>query len=309
MDPSNSTSSNNETVNESDTPKHAQVTLLIENPKKNTNWGPLLRCCAAFDIAQIFVVGYDTCSVQGSHGASKHVELVSFPTFGQAVEALKKHKFQLIGVLGGAANAYDELGYMVHTVEQPIHHSDKNKTETVATISADPSDSDQKDMPKSFPIHCRPFQQNTCLVVGKRAVGLPLRMAEHCEKFVHVPHVAALQPSANANDGTSTTTTTTITTTANNNTNSDNNNPKLSSWFTGEACVSIILHEFASWAGFHSETYKGQKYKVLKVIKGAPESQEAKRKERKRKMEELQQEEDLDNAKSLFGGGNDAGDY
>ena len=289
MDASTATTSNNATTSENDdTPTHAQATLLIENPKKNTNWGPLLRCCAAFDIDQIFVVGYDTCSVQGSHGASKHVELVSFPTFGQAVETLKKHKFQLIGVLGGAANAYEEAGQLVHTIEQPIHHSDKNKTETVVAVSSDPSDSDQKAMPKSFPIHCRPFQQNTCLVVGKRAVGLPLRMAEHCEKFVHVPHVAALQPSNNA-DGTTT-------------------NPKLASWFTGEACVSIILHEFASWAGFHSETYKGQKYKVLKVVKGAPENQEAKRNERKRKAEELQQEE-ADNAKSLFGGGDDAGDY
>mmetsp|Transcript_12480 Transcript_12480/g.29766 ORF Transcript_12480/g.29766 Transcript_12480/m.29766 type:complete len:289 (+) Transcript_12480:33-899(+) len=288
MDAANATSNNNATSSENDTPTHAQVTLLIEIPKKNTNWGPLLRCCAAFDIAQIFVVGYDTCSVQGSHGASKHVELASFPTYRQAVETLKGHNFQLIGVLGGAANAYEESGHMVHTMEQPIHHSDNNKTETVVAVSADPSDSDQKEMPKSFPIHCRPFQQNTCLVVGKKAIGLPLRMAEYCEKFIHVPHVAALPPITNVNGTTS--------------------NPKLSSWFTGEACVSIILHEFASWAGFHSETYKGQKYKVLKVIKGAPESQEAKRNERKRKMEELQQEED-DNAKNLFGGGDDDGDY
>ncbi|CAJ1889493.1 unnamed protein product [Cylindrotheca closterium] len=288
MASSTANTSNNDNTDEKDTSTHAQVTLLIENPKKNTNWGPLLRCCAAFDIAQIFVVGYDTCSVQGSHGASKHVELISFPTHGQAVETLKEHKFQLIGVLGGVANAYEGSGYMVHTMEQPIHHAEKAKTETVVAVSTDPSDSDQKEMPKSFPIHCRPFQQNTCLVVGKRAVGLPLRMAEHCEKFVHVPHVAALQPSINA-DGTT-------------------NNPKLTSWFTGEACVSMILHEFASWAGFHSETYQGQKYKVLKVIKGAPENQEAKRNERKRKAEELQQEED-DNAKNLFGGGDDEGDY
>lgn len=269
---------------------HAQqVTLLIENPKKNTNWGPLLRCCAAFGIVQIFVVGYDTCSVQGSHGASKHVELLSFPTYGQAVETLKAHNFELIGLLGSAPNAYEETGYLVHLLEQPMHHSDKAKTETIVSISANSTDTDQNKMPKSYPIHSRPFQQNTCLVVGRKTVGLPMRMAEHCAKFVHIPHLAALKSKTDA-DGTT-------------------SNPNLSSsWFSGEACVSMVLHEFAAWAGFHSEIYKGQKYKVLKVIKGAPDNQEAKRNERKRKMEELQQEEE-DNAKNLFGASGDDGDY
>lgn len=284
-------SKNGNTTQENDTEtifSNAQVTLLIENPKKNTNWGPLLRCCAAFGIAQIFVVGYDTCSVQGSHGASKHVELLSFPTYGQAVGTLKKHNFELIGLLGSAANAYDETGHLVHLLEQPMHHSDKTKTETVVAISENSTKTDQNKMPKSYPIHSRPFQQNTCLVVGRKTVGLPMRMAGHCAKFVHIPHLAALKTKSDV-DGTA-------------------NDPNLSSWFSGEACVSMVLHEFASWAGFHSEIYKGQKYTVLKVIKGAPDDQEAKRNERKRKMEELQQEEE-GNAKSLFGASGDDGDY
>ncbi|VEU44446.1 unnamed protein product [Pseudo-nitzschia multistriata] len=75
------------------------VTLLIENPGKGKNWGPLLRCCAAFGIGTIFVVGYDRCDVRGSHGASKHVQLKAFPTHEQAASALKSGGFELVGLL------------------------------------------------------------------------------------------------------------------------------------------------------------------------------------------------------------------
>jgi len=68
------------------------ITLLIENPGKGKNWGPLLRCCAAFGIGTIYVVGYDRCDVRGSHGASKHVELRAFPTHEQAAAALATNR-------------------------------------------------------------------------------------------------------------------------------------------------------------------------------------------------------------------------
>lgn len=265
---------------------HPQATLLIENPKKNTNWGPLLRCCAAFGIGQIFVVGYNTCSVQGSHGASKHVELVSFPTHQQAIETLKHHEYELIGVLGGAANADEENGYQIAESEQ-TSTVDKSKMEECVAVSTSSNASKRsKDLPKSYPIHCRPFAGNTCFVVGKRAEGLPRRLAKLCQKFVHISHQAAL-------------------TGANNNDSQTNS----ITWLNGEACVSIILHEFSAWAGFHAENYQGQKYKVLRILKGEPNNQSAKRGERKRKMEERLQEEQEATIGILFGTEDDDGDY
>jgi tRNA G18 (ribose-2'-O)-methylase SpoU len=263
---------------------HPQVTFLIENPKKNTNWGPLLRCGAAFGITQIFVVGYDTCSVQGSHGASKHVELVSFPTHQQAAETLKKHDYELLGLLGGVANADDENGYHVTTSEQ-TSTIDKSKTETIVSVSNSSKDIKNQSLPKSYAVHCRPFSQNTCLVVGKRALGLPLRLAELCQKFLHIPHQAEVQL-----------------------TNTDEKANNLTSWLNGEACVSIILHEFSAWAGFHAENYQGQKYKVIRITKGAPDNQDAKRNERKRKMEERLQEGQEDRG-NFFQTDDDDGDY
>ena len=64
------------------------ITILFENPGKGKNWGSLLRCCVAFGIEEIYVVGYAQCDVRGSHGASKHVRLVPFQTHEQAAKAL-----------------------------------------------------------------------------------------------------------------------------------------------------------------------------------------------------------------------------
>ena len=139
---------------------HPQITILIENPKKNCNWGPLLRCCAAFGISQIFVIGFDTCSVHGSHGASKHVELLSFPTHTQAVEALRTSGYKLLGVLNGAANAYSTDGYQVVQEEPNISIEKKPNDGPMVTVSRSSyhqnNDSKSNTFPKSYPIHARP---------------------------------------------------------------------------------------------------------------------------------------------------------
>eukprot|EP00980_Cylindrotheca_fusiformis_P030261 scaffold24613_cov176-Cylindrotheca_fusiformis.AAC.5 len=266
--------------------KVPQATLLIENPKKNTNWGPLLRCCAAFGIPQIFVIGYDTCSVQGSHGASKHVELVSFPTHQQAVDTLKQHDYDLVGILGGVANADDEAGYDTEESEQSSN-IDKTSTEHFVTVSSSSKGDSGGSRSKSYPVHCRPFSNYTCFVVGKRAVGLPLRLAKFCQRFVHISHQAELK-----------------------NQTASENSLNCVAWLNLESCVSIVLHEFSAWAGFHSEHYQGQKYKVLRIVKGAPQNRDAKRNERKRKMEERSQEAASEGALgNLFRPEDDDGDY
>lgn len=75
------------------------ITLLIENPGKGKNWGPLLRCCAAFGITSIYVVGYDQCDVRGSHGASKHVQLIAFHNHKEAIQSLTNQNCELIGLV------------------------------------------------------------------------------------------------------------------------------------------------------------------------------------------------------------------
>ena len=235
-----------------------EVTLLIENFKKSNNWGPLLRCCAAFGISQIFVVGFDQCSVQGSHGSHKHVELLAFHNHQSAVEALRKNGFQLVGLLHGASGAYSSHGSAV--VKEIVEEKD----EVIASISPTTETSSMGSMPNSFPVGSRPFFNRTCLVVGKKSKGLLWSLAELCEKFIHIPH-----------DG-----------------------PGDGAWLTVEAGLSIVLHEFALWAGYNkrSSAYQGQKYQVERKIKGSEIND--KQSERKRRRDEQQEE-----SQEMGGGG------
>jgi len=79
------------------TPK---IYILIPNPRKSNNLGPILRCAAAYSITQIILVGYAHCSTDGSHGAAKHLDIVAFPTLKQAVGYLREVIVGLLGEVG-----------------------------------------------------------------------------------------------------------------------------------------------------------------------------------------------------------------
>ena len=92
-----------------------QFYLLLENSRKSNNLGPILRCAAAFGIHTVVAVGYDKCSVDGSHGASKHVRIIAFPLAEQAAAFLREECQcqSLIGLLGCLPDGYAEKGYPV----------------------------------------------------------------------------------------------------------------------------------------------------------------------------------------------------
>ncbi len=76
--------------------------LLIQNPSKSTNLGPILRCASAFAVEAVILIGYDKCSVKGSHGASKYVQIKSFYHIDDAVCYLRNecNVVSIIGILG-----------------------------------------------------------------------------------------------------------------------------------------------------------------------------------------------------------------
>ena len=41
------------------------IYLLLENPRKSNNLGPILRCASAFGITTVIAVGYAKCAVEG----------------------------------------------------------------------------------------------------------------------------------------------------------------------------------------------------------------------------------------------------
>jgi tRNA G18 (ribose-2'-O)-methylase SpoU len=271
-----------------------QVTLLIENPRKSNNWGPLLRCCAAFGISQIFVVGFDKCNVQGSHGASKHVEMLAFSTHEAALAALKDLNFVLYGVLQGVPG--DDSAYHTEqrlakkSVTVTIHQNNQSQTkEERVEISHESGTGDDKDsinLPKSVPVHLRPFSHRTCLVLEKKTKGLSWEMARHCQRFVHIPHLGL----------------------------SNGINTTGRSWLTAEASLSILLHEFTAWAGYNKlcKNYQGQKYHVQHINKGSGENAVNKHEERLQKREAIAQElTDMENCGlgNILGDDQADGDY
>ena len=262
----------------------AQVTLLIENPRKRNNLGPILRCCTAFGISQIFVIGVDKCNGQGSHGASKHVELLAYPTCNAALEALHGLGFMLYGVLQGVSNGYEEQTLVKNSVpnnqddevEERVEviglSSNEASTARAATLSADGGNEAKKSkfLPKSIPVHHRPFSHRMCLVLEKKPKGLSWHLAKHCEHFVHVPHQGFV-------------------------TNNDEDCTIGRSWLSIEASLSIILHEFTAWAGYNKASYgknHGQKYDVQRISKGSTtaEAAEKKREERRQRREAKEKE-------------------
>lgn len=282
-EPSSSTPSNDKTK---------LVTLLIENPGKGKNWGPLLRCCAAFGIGTIFVVGYDQCDVRGSHGASKHVQLRAFPTHDRALEALAQAgEFELVGLLSANNNNNEDP----QRVKRETHVSQSFEIELDFVRTVSPADDANPtrgacSTKKSFPVQSlENIPKRVCLVVDKLKCGLPWSLAKRCRSFVHIPH---------------------------NNLNTDG------SMLTLEASVSIVFHEVlsAGWTGYTEQTnttqtdYHGQKYHVEKIHKGGNpndiQARNRKRKEREDKLQALRDEADEQQQQALFGFDNkNDGDY
>lgn len=110
--------------------------LLIENPSKSNNLGPILRCAAAFAIHQVIFIGpTNKCSVKGSHGSSKHVHITSFLTFERAIQYLR-NECQIafiVGILGDTNVASSSL--LSQSTEDLCEEEEGNKNgETARTL-------------------------------------------------------------------------------------------------------------------------------------------------------------------------------
>jgi tRNA G18 (ribose-2'-O)-methylase SpoU len=258
-----------------------QIFLLIENKRKGNNLGPILRCACAFGIKLIVVVGFELCSVEGSHGASKHVAVKGFPTADQAVGYVRNELCcsTIVGLMGSYAELYSTDGYSVRVDDDAQHADDSeiisaagdNKVES--TLQA-----------KSFPIGSAPFQKgNMCIVLSKQPRGLLETLARVCSFFVHVAH-------AEINDTTEA--------------------PPL---LDIQSSLSILLHHYTNWAGFCEHNFDGSKYNVVQA-KVAEETakQHRQQRERERHLRELETDTLGDRMSvSVFdcGQAHEAGDY
>ena len=273
---------------EQEPPQKQSSYILIENPSKSNNLGPILRCATAFAIQQVIFVGYEKCSVKGSHGSSKHVNIKAFVNFKQAVTYLKEScgVVSIIGILGDVSlgsskidnDEYDDGGVdgvvadgvvtdAVGIVEEDLEHNvakvtarlnynDKAKHEKDSSSSSSPT-SPTFQYPLSYPVHKRPFPSNgnVCFSISRRAVGLPVHQAQYCDSFVHIQTTPPLLTSQ----------THTTATTSNTLQQKNNQRPYLiHGLLDSQTCLSITLHHFNAFAQYDERIFEGQKFFVEK---------------------------------------------
>lgn len=252
-------------------------------------------------------------SLPGSHGASKHVQIVAFPTAKQAVLFLKEeYQCQSFvgllgcvptdnkhGCLGGSTRADGcRVSIVSSTGNAEVSQDDARSTGddsdlvTVAVSErgeaitydgrSDPpsvvtTNSAAAKLPRSFPVfesrfgvddsnNSKSVAGNICFVVGgRKANGLPLSLARHCDVFVHVPH-AAIQPSKP----------------------STTSPPLL---LDLQSCLSIVLHHFSQWAKYDEHTFAGHKFEVPTAYnnRSEQEAQQERRREERERQHRLKQ--------------------
>ena len=226
------TANNNETMEQPKLPP--RIFLLVENPKKTNNLGPILRCAAAFGVTQVVMVGIEKrCNTSGAHGAAKHVDQISFPVLDLAVEYLRAPTTEggcgcsIVGLLNGGVEAFSKTG------SDTILMQDGDVDLVSVSGKRDP-DGCLKGLPKSYPVHIHPFPKgsNVCLVINKNHKGLLLHLSRVCDSFIHVP---ILKPGT----------------------------------VDVPSCLSISLHHLTQWAGYRERVFEGHKFQVdIRVQRG-----------------------------------------
>jgi len=120
--------------------------------------------------------------IQGSHGASKNVDFIAFPTSKQAADYLRFELgcSEIIGLLGSFENGYEALNLGLDVKSNNLRAQKDTTLETFGLLTKE-----------SFPVHDFKANSNCCLAVHRK-FGLPLNLAQQCSRFVHVPVVSGM---------------------------------------------------------------------------------------------------------------------
>ena len=260
--------------------------LLLENPRKSNNLGPILRCAAAFGISTVIAIGFSKCSVEGSHGASKYVEIIAFPTVNKAVASLRNEcgNVSIVGILCGLPIIPSSGESESCTDPFQVCKDESNGLVQILQNGNPPGSLDILEA-RSWPVFApNVFEsgRDHCFVICKYKKGLTASLAVHCDKFVHVP---CMDMGGGLYD------------------------PPL---LDVPSCLSITLHHFAESAGYDERTFQGYKFELDKQRrKNAPKDSVSKencaRKEKEREMQEKTANETLESMGGFFEDGD--GDY
>lgn len=259
--------------------------LLIENPSKSNNLGTILRCAAAFAVQQVIFIGYDKCSVRGSHGSSKHVNIKSFFTIDRAIAYLRDEcgVASFIGLLGDANVNLVSCDENAESVDKShegaagvLEDGELKVVKPTTRTKTDNSPSTPNPQlftyPSSYPVHTRPFPTNgnVCFSISKKSIGLPIAQARHCDSFVHIQTAIPTTSSATT---------------------------PMHGLLDAPTCLSITLHHYNEFAKHGERDFNGQKFDVAhNTQKGRMDFDENGEDVRRRRLEmklKLQNERDM----------------
>lgn len=259
--------------------------LLLENDKKSNNLGPVLRCAAAYGMSTILAIGYSQCSVDGSHGASKHVTIVPFPTVQQAVDSIHQDRSQVsvMGVLGSAPKNRNNH----QSSPVPVQEDTEARLFRLVLDESGTAEQTLVGRQQSWPVGARQFEKSKihCFAICKSKHGLSTSLASHCDRYVHIPHRTL-----------------------------GGNHYALHPLLDLPACMSIVLHHYTEWAGYDERNFKGHKFELQCVKQGDLDQREERRnqrnEEKRKQAEEMESGESHALATQLFNScDDDGGDY
>lgn len=280
---------------------HPRTYLLLENDKKSNNLGPILRCAAAYNIHQVLAIGYAQCSVQGSHGASKHVQVVAFPTVKQAIASIHPDRkmVRVVGILLGAAadtintndDDDDDDGQREKSVSSAVREVREEMDAAIFRLGAAATNTtNHHQQVLSFPVGSRPFSSTDsttnknnsfivhCFVINsKNKLGLVSSLARNCDSFVHIPQ----QQQQSIILGTI------------------NSSPLLDI----PSSLSIVLHHYSEWRGLDERTYDGEvhKFELVHHQNNKKDEMEVRMERKNQRQEETKQKrEEMDSKDSYW---------
>ena len=123
----------------------------------------------------LFCAAYNT----GSHGASKNIDIIAFPTGEQAEKYLREERLctSIIGLMGPLPNGYENDNCSVYsdlTTDCLKFDLGGDTLSNRCSISLDVV---------TFPI------SNICVGLSKERQGLPMSISRCCDSLVHIPHL------------------------------------------------------------------------------------------------------------------------
>lgn len=172
-----------------------EIYLIIANPKKSNNLGPIVRCAAAFGVSQIILVGYEKFATDGAHGSHRHVRTIAFPTFDKAENYVRTELrcCCIVGLLGGVpvsmlnedvtmkestriGSCYNSNGSSIYFNEElglwlvrnnaeddnctsacAKHHGETPASSECGSAARNYETKESLTERRSYPVHCRPF--------------------------------------------------------------------------------------------------------------------------------------------------------